>query len=174
MNEVNERLKELRLALNLSQEELGKMLGITRSGVSDIESGRRKVTEQHIIMLKIGRPDVNETWLRTGEGEMFKETPSSELDALADRYGLGNPARALVERFVTLKPEEQEVIIRFVRNAAADIEKLNPSSSSPEQKHELTIDEKLEIIRQQLEIEEKVKAESSALNGTEETEGKVG
>lgn len=66
---MNKRIKELRMAYGMNQSDFGKMLGLTKSGVSDIESGRRNVTEQHIIMLK--NNNVNETWLRTGEGEMF-------------------------------------------------------------------------------------------------------
>lgn len=78
---MNERLKELRKALNISQEKLGEMLGITKSGVSDIESGRRKVTEQHIIMLR--NHGVNEKWIRTGEGEMFlKPTKNDQIAAM--------------------------------------------------------------------------------------------
>ncbi|MFU7518234.1 helix-turn-helix domain-containing protein, partial [Clostridium sp. HCS.1] len=38
---LNERIKELRQYLHMSQEELGKWLGITKSGVSDIEACRR-------------------------------------------------------------------------------------------------------------------------------------
>lgn len=69
---MNERFKLLREALNMSQEEFGKLIGITKSGVSDIENGRRKVTEQHIIMLKTQiSHNISEEWLRTGSGEMF-------------------------------------------------------------------------------------------------------
>lgn len=70
---MNERLKEIRLALDMNQEDFGKLLGITKSGVSDIESGRRKVTDQHIIMLKSQKHHLNEDWLRTGVGNMFIE-----------------------------------------------------------------------------------------------------
>lgn len=66
---MNLRIKELRKSMKLSQEKFGKLLGITKSGVSDIESGRRRVTEQHIIMLK--NHNVNENWIRSGKGEMF-------------------------------------------------------------------------------------------------------
>lgn len=66
---MNDRIKELRKAMNLSQEKFGELLGITKSGVSDIESGRRKVTDQHVIMLV--NNGVNEEWLRTGNGDMF-------------------------------------------------------------------------------------------------------
>ncbi len=69
---MNERIKELRKYLKMNQEDFGKLLGITKSGVSDIESGRRNVTEQHIFMLK-SQKNVNESWLRDGTGEMFVE-----------------------------------------------------------------------------------------------------
>lgn len=69
---MNIRIKELRKAMKKSQEEFGKMLGLSKSGISDIESGRRNVTEQHIIMLK--NNNVSEHWIRTGEGEMFLPT----------------------------------------------------------------------------------------------------
>lgn len=78
---MNERIRELRKVMGKSQEEFGKILGITKSGVSDIESGRRNVTEQHIIMLKA--ENVNEEWLRTGTGEMFiPETKDEQISKM--------------------------------------------------------------------------------------------
>lgn len=86
---MNERLKELRKSLHLSQEKFGELLGITKSGVSDIESGRREVTEKHIIMLK--NNGVNEDWIRTGNGDMFVEKTRDEELAkmLGDIQNLG-------------------------------------------------------------------------------------
>jgi transcriptional regulator with XRE-family HTH domain len=77
---MNDRIKELRKAMNLSQEKFGELLGITKSGVSDIESGRRKVTDQHVIMLV--NNGVNEEWLRTGKGSMF--VPKSKDEEIAE------------------------------------------------------------------------------------------
>ena len=81
---MNDRIKELRKAMNLSQEKFGELLGITKSGVSDIESGRRKVTDQHVIMLV--NNGVNEEWLRTGKGSMFVSKSKDEeiAEMLAD------------------------------------------------------------------------------------------
>ena len=73
---MNDRIKELRKAMSLSQEKFGELLGITKSGVSDIESGRRKVTDQHVIMLV--NNGVNEEWLRTGKGSMFVQKSKDE------------------------------------------------------------------------------------------------
>lgn len=69
---MNERLKELRKLLRLSQEEFGKRIRITKASVSRLESGENNPSDQ-TVMLVCREFDVNETWLRTGEGEMFKE-----------------------------------------------------------------------------------------------------
>lgn len=66
------RIKELRKTLGLSQDEFGFKLGVTNTAVSGYESGRRNPTEQTILSI-CREFDVNEDWLRTGEGEMFEE-----------------------------------------------------------------------------------------------------
>lgn len=72
MEPINARFKELRIECKKSQEEWGRILGLTKSGISDIERGRRNVTDQHLIMLKnwTERPVCIE-WLKTGKGEKF-------------------------------------------------------------------------------------------------------
>lgn len=69
-NCLNTRLKAIRKSVLLSQEEFGKKLGITGAAISKIESGNSNVTEQMTLAI-IREFDVNEQWLRTGEGEMF-------------------------------------------------------------------------------------------------------
>ena len=73
---MNTRIRQLRKALDMTMEEFGKLIGISKSGVSEIEQGRRNVTEQHLIMLSNvtfkGNP-INIDWIRTGKGEMFLE-----------------------------------------------------------------------------------------------------
>lgn len=67
---MNERLLKLRKTLKLSQEKFGKELGVTGAGISKIESGERSLTDT-MIKLVCSTHNVNEKWLRTGEGEMF-------------------------------------------------------------------------------------------------------
>jgi len=45
---MNERIKVLRKALNLTQKQLGEVLGIKDSAVSKIEKGENCLTEQNI------------------------------------------------------------------------------------------------------------------------------
>lgn len=81
MESINLRIKELRKELKMSQEEFGKRLNISKSGVCDIESGRRNVQESHIVMIKnnIKEKNINEDWLRNGKGDMFKKNPLGTL-----------------------------------------------------------------------------------------------
>ncbi len=48
---VNDRFKELRKTFGLSQEELGNKIGLSKSGISNIESGTRNVTDKHIKLI---------------------------------------------------------------------------------------------------------------------------
>lgn len=74
MESINIRFKELRKACKKTQEGWGELLGITRSGVADIEGGRRNVTDQHLIMLSNWQEKpINIDWLRTGSGDMFRK-----------------------------------------------------------------------------------------------------
>lgn len=98
MNTANTRMKYLRKELlGMTTIEFGKVLGISNSGVSDIESGRRNVTDQHLRILEtqdIKGMRVNTDWLRTGEGEPFVEKTRSEqireyfsrLDSLSENF----------------------------------------------------------------------------------------
>lgn len=76
---MNERVKELRKALGLSGEKFGATLGVKRSAISDIETGRNNLTEQ-MLKLICSTYNVSEQWLRSGEGNMFRDSDSISLD----------------------------------------------------------------------------------------------
>ena len=74
---MNERIRLLRKHLGLTADAFGEAIGIVRSAVSNIESGRRQPTNQ--LITSICREfNVNETWLRTGDGEMFNALSMDE------------------------------------------------------------------------------------------------
>lgn len=73
----NERVKEVRKSLGLTQEKFGERVGLKKSAISQIESGINGVTDQ--LRLAVFREfNVNEDWLRTGEGSMFVEPDEDE------------------------------------------------------------------------------------------------
>lgn len=67
---MNERIKELRKFFGINQTEFGNMIGVKQGSIASYESGAR--TPLNSVILSICREfNVNEKWLRTGEGEMF-------------------------------------------------------------------------------------------------------
>ena len=68
---MKDRIKELRRALDLTQDEFGGRIGITKSSISTMESGRSNPSEQTLRSMcrEFGASYV---WLTTGEGSMFE------------------------------------------------------------------------------------------------------
>ena len=71
---MSERLKELRKSLKMNQTNFSKQIGITQTAYSMIENGINPLSNRHIKVICLAY-NVNETWLRTGEGEMFISSP---------------------------------------------------------------------------------------------------
>lgn len=61
----------------MTQQEFAEKLGIKRSTMATYESGRNEPIDA-VISLICREFDVNEHWLRTGEGEMFIELTKEE------------------------------------------------------------------------------------------------
>ena len=59
--------------------------------------------------------------MRTGEGEMFLPPPRDMIDELIAEYGLPKEVRSMTEKFIALTPEEQQTVIRYIREVAAAI-----------------------------------------------------
>ena len=112
--DINQRFKQLRKEFNKTQAEWAKILGLSRSGIGEIEAGRRNVTDKHIKLLIAYDPKINEEWLNTGEGDMFKPVTRSEKiatfagDLMKDESD--SFRRQLVEVLADLDEKEWEVL----------------------------------------------------------------
>ncbi|WP_268807854.1 helix-turn-helix domain-containing protein [Metasolibacillus fluoroglycofenilyticus] len=110
---INNRIKLLRKVLKLSQEDFGRKLGITKTAISKIETGRNNLTDSTIKLLCTNF-NVNEVWLRTGKGEMFIETATFSLDEQARIHNLSALDLDIVKRYMELDPYVREEIIKFI------------------------------------------------------------
>lgn len=70
--DIPSRIKEARETLGLSQTAFGAPIGATRDAINNVEHGRAAVSNM-LISIICREYNVNEIWLRTGEGEMFKQ-----------------------------------------------------------------------------------------------------
>lgn len=69
---MGERIKLLRQTLGITQQEFADRLRIKRGAVANYEIGRNEPIDAVIAMI-CREYNVNDRWLRTGEGEMFME-----------------------------------------------------------------------------------------------------
>ena len=69
---MTERLRELRSALNLTQQEFADRIGIKRGTVANYELGRNEPIDA-VVSLICREFHVSEDWLRIGSGEMFEK-----------------------------------------------------------------------------------------------------
>ena len=114
--DINKRFRELRKICKKSQEEWADIMGLSRSGITEIEAGRRNVTEKHIKLLSIESIDgkyINEEWIRTGDGEPFKRLTLNQVitDFAADLIKEDESFKArLIEALAKLSDDEWEVL----------------------------------------------------------------
>lgn len=75
-----DRIKLIRKDAGLTLEKFGERLGVGKTAISKLENNERSLTDQMAksIYREYG---VNEEWLKTGEGEMFKPRTRSEIIA---------------------------------------------------------------------------------------------
>lgn len=81
---VKDRLKTLRKELGLTQKKFAERLNMKRNSIANYEIGRNKPIDA-VIALICREFNVNETWLRTGTGEMFN--PLSKNQIITDFVG---------------------------------------------------------------------------------------
>ncbi len=153
---MNTRIKKLRKALNLTAEKFGTRIGVTRSTISNLESGHRNVTEQ-TIKLVVNEFNVNEDWLRFGKGEMFNQSKKDFFDDLRKQYNLDEFGVKAIKTYLELNAEDRKLfkdyVYTFVNKFANKIEETETDD----------IDAKVESYRRELELEKKGREKSSVL-----------
>lgn len=130
---MNTRIKTVRKSVGLTLEKFGERIGITASSVSAIEVGKNNPSEQTIRAI-CREFCVNEIWLRTGAGEMFRpEEESEELARNLKRLMNGRPdslARRAVRVLLRYEPDgpEWQVLEKIYTDVLAEAEKKEPES----------------------------------------------
>lgn len=123
--DINKRFRELRKMCKKSQEEWADIMGLSRSGIADIEAGRRNVTEKHIKLLSIEPIDgryINEDWLRTGDGDPFKKLTRSQVitDFAADLIKEDDSFKTrLIEALAKLNDDEWEMLEKLAKDLSS-------------------------------------------------------
>lgn len=128
---MNERIKELRKALGLTQQKFADAIGVRQNTVAQYEIGRNQPIDT-VITLICREFNVNEEWLRNGKGEMFQpKSRNEELFEFAVKVAEGPPntlQAQLLSVMARLTDDQWEVLAQIARTLADNIadEKADP------------------------------------------------
>lgn len=167
--DINDRVKAVRNQLELTQVEFGSKTGISQGHLTSIENGKRTVTEKTLKVI-CATFDVNEEWLRFGQGEMFVRDDSKLITQLARQYNLDAFSRRFIETYVELPEAQRAIIKKFAYSVVAGNADVEISSEllPPDQGHKLTesdIDAEVESYRRELEVEKSIQTSSASHDG---------
>ncbi len=169
---MNNRIKTIRKSLKLTQKDFAEKLGVKRNTVAQWEIGVNGLSDQ--VIKSICREfNVNETWLRYGEGQIFKEARAFSLDELAESKGATELDIEIVKIYLELEPDiRRRAIEHFKKRLAALPDKPTkaetatelmpqlPSQSEPTTLKNDSTSEIKELKRQNRELQEQIKRQS--------------
>ena len=167
---MKERIRQLRKTLSMTLKEFGDRIHLTLSSVSAIELGKVEITERTIASILAAFPQVNETWLREGTGEMFRPSGLDHINALVARLDLPDIAREVLTAYEALPPEARQAVLDYVRSVVARLIEATGAAEpregpeEPEKEKNSWSDQEHERIMQQ--IDQELKAEKSQADGS--------
>jgi len=106
MPSINDRIREIRTGLKLSQRGFSKLIQISQSFYSDMEKGNIEIKERYLTLIS-SQFNVNLDWLKTGRGEKFTSPPP---DIRLEH---------LIEIFKQFDPELQDIVLDNLRKLLA-------------------------------------------------------
>lgn len=130
---MEKRIREARKSKGLTLKQLGDILGISESAVSNIERARNKPSGSTLVLLceKLG---INQIWLETGEGEMFVQSPADDsaiVEQLTRAYH-GSPVfRALMTTYLQLDEPRRQLLEEVIEGFCAAVAEAR-AAGSPE------------------------------------------
>ena len=126
---MNERIKAVRLALGISQEEFGKRLGVTRGAITNIELN--KVEPKPLFVDLICREfNVNEDWLKNGaEPMLLQRRRNEELSAFFGDLLNGEPdfKHRLISVMSRLSVDQWQMLADMTNMLVEEMQKEKPS-----------------------------------------------
>lgn len=116
MAEINERIKVLRERLGLTQTALAEKINRAPNTINQYEKGKN-IPDRTILDI-CNAFNVNEVWLRTGSGEMFRQETNADVE-LAHQVGRliksdDDFTKRLVLEYLKLPPELKTAFEEFV------------------------------------------------------------
>lgn len=119
------RIIEIRKTFGLSQEQFANKLGLSRSFINQFETGKKNISDRTIADI-CREFNVNEAWLRTGDGEMFRPTRrNDEITAFFGDILSSDPdfRHRFVSVLARMTPGEWAILESKIKEIAGEMKK---------------------------------------------------
>lgn len=107
---IGERIKKIRKTLYLTQADFANKLNLRQATIGMYENGVRNVNERTIQQI-CSIFNINENWLRYGNGEMFKRSEAMTLDEFAKLNNLSDEELEIMRLYMSIDPGIRKGII---------------------------------------------------------------
>lgn len=120
---MNERIKQVRQSAGLTQLQFAERLGLSRNFIAMMETGGRDPSDRTISDI-CREFNINEDWLRTGNGEMSRKlTRSQEIAEFMGDF-MNEPDDSPRKRFISvlskLSVDEWQLLAEIAKKMAED------------------------------------------------------
>ncbi len=129
MDTIGERVKAIRKASRLNQEEFGKKIGIRKTAVSKIETGENTLTDQNCLLI-CREFNINEEWLRTGEGEMVVQSDTFSLDEFVRQHGGGQLEFEILKAYFELPETIRRTVMQHFKSYFEELHRTDAQEKS--------------------------------------------
>lgn len=109
--EIGEKIRAARIAKNLTQEELGKLIGLQKSAIAKYENGR-VVNIKRSTLQKLAKA------LDLRGSDLVIESNPQEAAELSARVLLDDELMSAIEKYYTLSTDKQKMIRDLISSMA--------------------------------------------------------
>lgn len=148
---IHDRIKQVRKELNLTQARFGDRICMSQGQLTSVESGKCNVTDRTIKLI-CTEFNINEQWLRTGEGDMFNP-PDSMVDGLVGKFDFPAIVAQMLRAYEGLDQAQQAAVLHYARRVIAGV--LDGAA----------VEEKVDAYRQELLLEKETQTSSASQTG---------
>ena len=123
MADIKDRIKLARTTLGKTQAEFAQAINRTQSLFARYENGTNNINDRTIADI-CREFNVNEQWLRTGEGPMFREQDNLDNMLTADVAKLVRSSdeftKNLIHNYLSLPQEARDEVKKFILKLAQE------------------------------------------------------
>lgn len=132
----------------MTQADFAIRLNLTRAAICNYESGTRTLSDRTIADI-CREFNVNEIWLRTGEGDIFVQPESFSLDEFAKAHDASDLDLEIAKAYFEMPPNLRHSIVEHFQHYFCK------EKASPELPIDDDIEREVEAYRQMLIAERK-------------------